>query len=95
MNSFYKFEFSQFQNFFLPSAKLLEKKRVGSRTIKILDKPKTPFQRILESQHIDNRTKVMLKSQYQFLNPFDLRKQMEKSMKKIFQLSRKKLVSLN
>jgi len=95
MNAFYKFEFSLFHNFFLPSSKLLEKRRVGSRTIKILDKPKTPYQRILESQHIDQRTKSMLKSQYQLLNPFDLRKQMEKHLKKIFQLSRKKLVSFN
>ena len=95
LNNFYKFEFSQFNNFFLPSAKLLEKRRVGSRTIKILDKPKTPYQRLLESPYIDNRQKALLKSKYQFLNPFDLRKEMEKSMKKIFLSMRNKLALSN
>ena len=91
LNEFYKFEFSQFNNFFLPSTKLLEKRRVGSKTIKVFDKPKTPFQRILESEHIDNRLKTLLKSKYTFLNPFDLRKSLDKSMTKFFRLARKKL----
>jgi hypothetical protein len=95
LNSLYKFEFSQFQNFFLPSVKLLEKRRIGSRTIKIFDKPKTPFQRILESDHIDKREKLLLKSKYQFLNPFNLRKNMEIAIKNIFALASNKLASCN
>lgn len=34
-------------NYFLPSMKLLEKQRVGSRVHKKYDRPKTPYQRAL------------------------------------------------
>ncbi|BAL80273.1 hypothetical protein [Caldisericum exile] len=36
-----------YTNFFLPSMKLKEKTRIGSKVLKKYDKPKTPYQRIL------------------------------------------------
>ncbi len=84
MNELYTTEWRLFLNFFCPSVKLLEKKRVASKTVKRYDKPKTPYQRVLESPDIPKETKDRLKAQYKTLNPFDLRKTLEEKLKKIF-----------
>jgi len=61
-----------FLNFFSPSVKLIEKKRVAPKTVKRYDKPKTPYQRVLESPEISAEIKQSLKEHYKTLNPFDL-----------------------
>ena len=88
MNDLFKNEWRLYHNFFLPSVKLVAKERIGSRIIKRHDKPKTPFRRLLESRYIDLKTKERLKIQYKKLNPFDLRIQIEKKLKKIFAVRR-------
>lgn len=75
MNDLYKNEWNLFYNFFIPSFKLIEKKRIKSKIIKKHDAPKTPYQRILESKFIPEQTKINLKNIYITLNPFDLKKQ--------------------
>jgi hypothetical protein len=47
MNNLYRNEWRLFHNFFLTSVKLIEKERIGSKTIKKHDYPKTPCQRII------------------------------------------------
>jgi hypothetical protein len=84
MNELYKSEWRLYLNFFLPSFKLLEKKRVASKTIKKYDKPKTPYERVLASPHVPASIKRSLKEQFDTLNPFRLRKAMEKKLEKIF-----------
>ncbi len=84
LNKLYTRQWRLFHNFFCPSVKLLNKKRVASKTIKLYDKPKTPYQRIMESTHIPESTKLKLKNQLLTLNPFDLRNAMEKKLKNIF-----------
>ncbi len=84
MNALYTSEWRLFLNFFCPSVKLIEKKRIASRTIKRYDKPKTPYRRALESPHVSDDVKRKLKEQYETLNPFDLRKALEEKLKKIF-----------
>lgn len=86
MNELYKSEWRLYHNFFCPSVKLLDKKRVGSKTIKIHDRPKTPYQRVLESPHVLKQTKQILKKQFTTLNPFKLKKEMEIKLAKIFNL---------
>ena len=85
MNDLYTSEWRLYHNFFCPSTKLLEKKRVASRTIKKYDTPKTPYQRVLESRNVPAYKKRVLKEQFKGLNPFQLRKAMEKKLNKIFQ----------
>ena len=80
LNNLYKNEWNLFYNFFIPSFKLIEKTRVKSKIIKKHDKPKTPYQRILESEHITRSTKQKLTNIYKTLNPFELKKAI---MKKI------------
>ena len=84
MNALYTTEWRLFLNFFCPSVKLLEKKRVASKIIKRYDKPKTPYRRILESPDVSYETKHKLEEQYKTLNPFELRKVLEVKLKKIF-----------
>ena len=89
LNDLYKNEWRLFHNFFIPSVKLLEKKRVGSKIIKRYDKPKTPFQRVLEADsfYVSNEKKHELQQIFESLNPFDLRNAMEKKIAKIFKLA--------
>jgi len=63
--------------------KLLSKERIGSKTLKHHDPPKTPYQRIVESPHISLDIKQLLSKQLEKLNPFVLREAMEKKLKNI------------
>ena len=87
LNDLYKTEWRLFHNFFCPSVKLLEKKRVASKIIKRYDKPKTPYQRLMDSQHVSAKTKELLKKQFEALNPFELRATMETKIKKILKIA--------
>jgi len=86
MNILYTAEWRFFHNFFCPSVKLIEKKRVASKVFKRYDKPKTPYQRVLESTEVSNAQKQALKEQFAGLNPFRLRKAMEKKLQEIFNI---------
>jgi len=86
LNDLYRREWRAFHNFFCPSVKLLHKQRIGSKTIKRYDSPKTPYQRILESPHIPLTTKNAMTKYLETLNPFLLKKTIEEKLKKIFSL---------
>ena len=45
-------------NYFHPSMKLIKKVRVGSRVSRQYDGPKTPYQRILETEGLANAQEV-------------------------------------
>ncbi len=89
LNELYTSEWRLYHNFFCPSTKLVEKKRVASKTIKKYDTPKTPYQRVLESKYVSASRKLILKEQFRGLNPFKLRKAMERKLNKIFQTLRR------
>jgi hypothetical protein len=86
LNNLYRSEWRLFHKFFCPSVKLIAKERIGSKTIKQHDKPKTPCQRVMESPHISESVRLSLSKQIENLNPFLLRKTMETKLKKIFSL---------
>lgn len=86
LNDLYTSEWSLYFNFFLPSVKLINKVRVGSKVIKKYDLPKTPFQRVLESEHVSKKIKSQLKIQFEKLNPFNLQKQMSTKIKNIINI---------
>ena len=89
LNDLYTQEWRLFHNFFCPSVKLIAKERIGSKTIKHHDAPKTPYQRIMESPHIQESLKRALTKQLDNLNPFLLRKSMDKKLNKIFSINNK------
>lgn len=83
LNNLYTNQWRLFHNFFCPSVKLIAKERIGSKTIKHHDSPKTPYQRIMDSPHIQKSVKRSLSNQLENLNPFMLRKIMDKKLKAI------------
>jgi len=83
LNELYTTEWRLYFNFFIPSVKLQEKVRIGSKTIKKYDQPKTPFQRILESTEVSESKKLELKKEYEKLNPFLLQRKMAAKIKAI------------
>jgi hypothetical protein len=87
LNDLFRNEWRLYHNFFMPSVKLIEKKQVAAKTIKRYDKPKTPYQRVLQSKHVPKTVKRSLKEQFEKLNPFQLRKAIDAKLKKIFTIS--------
>ena len=84
MNDLYANEWSLYQNHFCPSMKLLEKKRINSKYLKKYDPPRTPYVRVLASNQISNEAKEHLKTVHQSLNPFILKKTIDKKLRVIF-----------
>jgi len=72
-----------YTNFFLPSMKLIEKTRIGSKVTKKYDKPKTPYRRIIESEYVPEETKEKLRDEYNELNPALLKRKLDKLQRKL------------
>lgn len=77
-------------NFFYPSVKLLEKKRVNGRIRKRYDKPKTPASRLLACQAVAAATKRSLRAQMQSLDPFVLKKRITRIQGQLLTLVKRK-----
>lgn len=86
INDLYANEWSLYQNHFCPSLKLKSKTRIGSRYRKTYEEPKTPYQRIVESPYIASDVKQRLELTHSALNPFHLKKTIERKLKTIFNL---------
>ena len=85
MNDLYAKEWSQFTNHFKPTFKLLKRDKRGSRTVRIYEPtPQTPYQRLLDSPDIDEATKTRLRQEHAPLDPFELKKNIERKLKNFF-----------
>jgi hypothetical protein len=84
MNGLYANEWSLYQNHFCPGMKLLEKKRINSKYYKKYDLPRTPYDRVMASEHVSEKAKEHLKTVHESLNPFILKKNIEKKLRVIF-----------
>jgi hypothetical protein len=84
MNHLYRNEWSLYQNHFCPTMKLIEKKKINSRYYKRYDTPMTPYQRLMESEHITQEVKNKLEKLHATLNPFELKRIIEQKLKHIF-----------
>lgn len=67
-------------NFYIPVMKLESKTRIGGRIKKVHDEPKTPYQRLLDSS-LPEEAKEKLKAEYQTINPFGLKKELDEKLK--------------
>lgn len=85
VNEIYQFYWGPLQNFFTPSMKLIEKERVGSKIIKKYDEPKTPYQRLIDCGYLTKDQERILTHQFRTLNPFTLRKELDKRLKILFE----------
>lgn len=85
-NQFYK-KLSLFNNFFMPSQKLILKKRDGGKVYKKHDRATTPYRRLMLDPNIDELDKKALESTFLSLDLLRIREDMDKLLAKIKALS--------
>lgn len=69
INDLCRNELRLYKNFFQPVMRLKEKIREKRKVYRKYDVPKTPYQRLMESEQISEETKEKLKKLCQSLNP--------------------------
>lgn len=84
MNELFRGPLRLYINFFLPSMRCIEKKRIGSKVVKTYDRARTPYKRVLESQGISEKTKDGLRTLYNQLNPVVLKREIDRLIQQIF-----------
>ena len=83
INALAKGAYGQLLNFFHASLKVERKERMGSRLKRIYGAAQTPLARVLASPEVAPQTKTRLQQQKARLNPFALKLEVERSLKKI------------
>jgi hypothetical protein len=73
-------------NFFIPSQKLISKQRDGGRIVRKLDRPKTPYQRVLESENIELKSKDLLSKVYATINPAEVRREIVRLVQELYKI---------
>jgi hypothetical protein len=72
-----------YTNFFLPTMKLKMKERVGSRVKKRYDRPRTPYQRVLDAPQVTRQQKQLLRAKYATLNPAALKRKIDRLQQRL------------
>jgi hypothetical protein len=75
-----------YKNYFQPTMKLKEKIREGGKIRRKYDKPRTPYQRMMESDQIRKSAKNKLQRQYESMNVAELHRQVEELRNRLFDL---------
>jgi hypothetical protein len=75
-----------YKNYFQPTMKLKEKIREGGKIRRKYDEPRTPYQRMMESEQIRKSDKIRLKRQYESMNVAELHRQVEELRNRLFDL---------
>ena len=81
---------SPYVNFFLPSQKLQEKIRQGSRVTKRYDRAQTPDRRLLDSTQLSKQAKAELRRRFRRLNPAQLHREIVRLQEKLVALQTRK-----
>lgn len=76
---------SLWKNLFCPVQKLVSKSRIGHRYQKKYDTPRTPAQRLLESDHVAEKTKKHIRSLLKEFDCLDLKTEVDKKLKRVFE----------
>jgi len=90
INSLYRGELRLYKNFFQPVMKLKEKIRDKGKVHRKYDTPKTPYQRIMESEKIPEENKKELRNLYQRLNPAELKRKIDEKIQRLFKVYEEK-----
>lgn len=83
INALYTEAWGPLHNFFLPSMKLVDKWREGSRWVRRHDQPQTAYQRLQEHPDVSAKTRRQLREQFEALDPFVLARDLERRLKPI------------
>ena len=89
INDLYDNELRLYINFFQPTMKMIEKKKIGSKYKRKYDIAKTPFQRVMECPEVPKATKTELKQLYDSLDPVELKRKIDEKVKLIITLQKK------
>ena len=73
-------------NFFHPQMKLVSKERIGTKVKKQYDVPQTPYQRLLALEEISAERKTRLRARYDQLNPFALKRSIDKLQERLHKM---------
>lgn len=85
MNEIYREYWNPLTNYFIPCTRLLEKTRIGGRVVKKYDRPRTPYQRLMESADVSEEAKTRLRACYERLDPFELKQALQARLHDLFQ----------
>jgi hypothetical protein len=91
MNDLYQKELRILQNLFLPSMKLLEKTRIGSKLKRRYDQPCTPLDRLLHCSQADPLKIHKLKNLRESIDPFALAKSIEQKLEPIYLMANRRI----
>ena len=84
MNEIYRNEWQNLQNYFIPSAKTKSKVRVGSKVKRIMELPKTSFDRLMEDLNLSGAVKGHLEEAKMNLNPWTLRAELRRKIRQLW-----------
>jgi hypothetical protein len=87
INKLYTGDLRLLQNFFQPSVKLREKKRVGSRLVRRYDAARTPLDRVLACAAGDPKAAAPLEALRARLDPFALSASVDRQLDRIYALA--------
>lgn len=79
----YKEAWGPLHNFFLPSMKLIKKWKEGSRWRRLYEPARTAYERLMVEGMLDRQPKAKLREQYESLDPFALKAEVERRLKTI------------
>lgn len=85
INDLYRKQLRLYKNFFQPVMKVIKKERIAGKVKRKYDMPKTPHQRLMESNQISEEAKRRLKILYLSLNPAQLKREIEAKLDKLYQ----------
>jgi hypothetical protein len=85
VNALCKGALNQLLNCFLPTLKLERKERVGSKVVRTYGPAVTPLCRVLACAEVQAQTKAQLETEKKNLNPFALRREVDRQLKVIEQ----------
>lgn len=79
-----------YKNFFQPIIPLMVKERIGGHIRRRYGEPKTPYQRIMENKDIPREIKTNLTTQYDALNPAELKRRIKQHQDMLYRAYQKK-----
>lgn len=79
-------ELRLYTNFFQPVMKLIGKERTGAKVKKTYDRPRTPYQRLLDSSALSQPAKQHLRTQYAGLNPAELKRHLVRLQRRLLKI---------
>jgi len=84
MNDIYKNAWQYLQNFFVPSARTASRIRNGSKIIRKMEKPKTPFDRVLDDENIPEDVKGRVQECKLGMSPWVIRADLRKKLSRLW-----------